>query len=122
MRTMVQQELDHIPSGSEPQNMVRMIYWTPELGDVRLPNLVLKNAARQLTGRVLNPKGEPVAGARVSIHDFGRVETTTDADGRLPLSCHPLPDTSTGRSQCLFAIHLGELQRLALVVAGLGCH
>jgi protocatechuate 3,4-dioxygenase beta subunit len=60
-----------------------------EAGDVRLPDLVLKKATRELTGRVLSPKGQPVAGARVSIHDFGGPETTTDADGRFRLRAVP---------------------------------
>ncbi len=50
---------------------------------------MLKKATRELTGRVLSPKGQPVAGARVSIHDFGGPETTTDADGRFRLRAVP---------------------------------
>jgi hypothetical protein len=34
MRTLVQQELDHISAGSEPQNMVRMIYWTRRMNSL----------------------------------------------------------------------------------------
>jgi uncharacterized GH25 family protein len=57
--------------------------------DVQLADLVLKKATRELTGRVLSPKGQPVASARVSIHDFGQAETTTDADGRFRLRAVP---------------------------------
>jgi beta-lactamase regulating signal transducer with metallopeptidase domain/protocatechuate 3,4-dioxygenase beta subunit/3-methyladenine DNA glycosylase Mpg len=61
----------------------------PDHGDVRLPDLVLKKATREVTGRVLSPKGQPVAGARVSIHDLGPVETATDVAGRFHLRAVP---------------------------------
>jgi hypothetical protein len=62
----------------------------PKYGDVRLPSLVLKEARRELTGQVLSPKGQPVAGAHVSVHDLGTVETTTDANGRFHF--HAMPE------------------------------
>jgi len=61
----------------------------PEHGNVQLPNLVLKKATRGLTGQVLCPKGQPVVGARVFVHDLAPIETTTDANGRFHLQAVP---------------------------------
>src|SRR5207245_1180482 len=73
--------------------------WSPRVlakmsEDLQLPNLVLKKAARELTGQVVNDQGQPVANARVTIHDFGlgRGETVTDAVGHFRLRAVPERD------------------------------
>src|SRR5262249_52030665 len=72
--------------------------WSPRVTaekskDVELGDLVLKKATRELTGRVVNPSDQPIAGARVAVQDFcGDVETVTGPDGRFRL--HAVPETN----------------------------
>lgn len=74
------------------------LLWHPNNGQVIPENYVLKvDAAVLIGGRVLDPDGNPVAGAKVGwnheqgesslmhppeSHDFGWIEVTTDQDGR----------------------------------------
>jgi beta-lactamase regulating signal transducer with metallopeptidase domain/protocatechuate 3,4-dioxygenase beta subunit len=53
--------------------------------DVTLPDLVLKPATGEIAGRLIDPTGQPVAGAKVWIPGFGRIDTTSSADGRFRL-------------------------------------
>lgn len=53
--------------------------------DLQLPDLVLKPARRELTGKVVDQEGMPVHDARVYVYDIGFTETRTDANGRFRL-------------------------------------
>jgi beta-lactamase regulating signal transducer with metallopeptidase domain/uncharacterized GH25 family protein len=61
--------------------------------NVELPEMLLKKSKRDLVGKVLNDKSEPVAGASVRIFDFDHAETTTDSEGRFLL--RGVPETET---------------------------
>lgn len=55
----------------------------------RAPNLVLDELRRKLTGRVLDPAGQPLAGATVRVLGVADREATTDADGAFTLEKLP---------------------------------
>ncbi len=62
---------------------------TEKPGDIELPKLRLSPATGELSGRVVDEHGRPVPGAVVSVHDLGRIETNTDAQGRFRLQKVP---------------------------------
>jgi hypothetical protein len=68
--------------------------WSPwktveKSADLRLGDLVLKKSTRELTGKVVNDKNQPVPGARVFVRDIAPAETVTDAEGRFRLAAVP---------------------------------
>lgn len=54
-----------------------------------LADVVLRKATRTVRGRVVTGDGRPLAEARVRVHDFARVETTTGADGAFEMKEAP---------------------------------
>ena len=62
---------------------------TEKPDDVELPALRLSPATGEVSGRVVDQQGRPVPDAAVSVHDIGRIETNTDAQGRFRLQKVP---------------------------------
>jgi hypothetical protein len=61
-------------------------------GDVTLPDLRLVPATRSIQGQVVDEDKQPLANARVRVHDFSRRETKTDTSGRFVLAEVPAGD------------------------------
>lgn len=63
-------------------------------GSIDLPDMHLSKATGELSGRVVDQEGKPVAEAFVTVHDITPLEATTDAQGRFRLQGVPNKELS----------------------------